>query len=362
MEVKMKKVISVALCALMLLAGFTACGNNQEPVAPNTSSNSAAAGSVNEYGYDLTGCEPIEVLLAHGSEQNQIDTKYTELWMDMVTKYSDGLITFQYSHSGEMGTLVELVQQLESGVIDMSKLDVGTLATDIPIANLFQLPFMLKDWDHAAAVYDGEPGEQLEAIFAENGVIKLNTFLNGFRCFATKKAINSLDDCKGILMRCPEVDIYIQTQTILGFSPTPIAYNEMYAALSTGVVDGIDSAPLNTYEGGYHKIAPYIWYSRQMAVATFIAANRDFWNGLPEVYRQIMKDVAEYVEPLEREEAESKELGYLDLMESEGATITYPDDYYSEIVDRFQDYWATIISEVGGDSQQIVDQIQELAL
>jgi TRAP-type transport system periplasmic protein len=46
---------------------------------------------------------------------------------------------------------------------------------------------------------------------------------------------------KGLKIRVPQLRIWVDFWTLLGAAPTPLPYSEQYSALSTGIIDAIDS-------------------------------------------------------------------------------------------------------------------------
>lgn len=78
-----------------------------------------------------------------------------------------------------------------------------------------------------------------------------------FRNMYTTKPINSVDDLKGFKMRVPESSLYVDTFRMLGAAPTPLATGEIYTAIDTGVVDGVENTPDGCLHLSWFEVAPY---------------------------------------------------------------------------------------------------------
>jgi TRAP-type C4-dicarboxylate transport system substrate-binding protein len=58
--------------------------------------------------------------------------------------------------------------------------------------------------------------------------------------FCGRKEIRNAADARGIKLRVPEIQTWIEMARALGANPTPIPAAEVYTALQTGVVDAIE--------------------------------------------------------------------------------------------------------------------------
>jgi hypothetical protein len=100
------------------------------------------------------------------------------------------------------------------------------------------------------AVMDGEIGEEILAAFEPHGVVGLAFYDGGARSFYnSKKAINSIDDLKGMKFRVMQSDIFVDMVNALGANATPMPYGEVYSGIETGVIDGARGRGLRSCKG-----------------------------------------------------------------------------------------------------------------
>jgi hypothetical protein len=57
----------------------------------------------------------------------------------------------------------------------------------------------------------------------------------------SKRPVQTAADVQGIKLRVPEIPVYVEMARALGTNPTPIPAGEIYTALQTGVVDGMEA-------------------------------------------------------------------------------------------------------------------------
>lgn len=71
----------------------------------------------------------------------------------------------------------------------------------------------------------------------------------------TTKPINSVSDFKGMKIRLPNNKIQIEGFNVLGVAPTPMALEEVYAALQQGTIDGLENPLATLHAGKFQEVA-----------------------------------------------------------------------------------------------------------
>ncbi len=354
----MKKTISLFLALFLLLSLIAGCtsGQSGSATAAPTASAAPTAASTDP----LEGLDPVVIKFAHAGELTASATIYTEKWIEAVEEASGGKITFDYYPAGQMGSLTELAEAINLGTLDMAKLEMSTMSSYFPEAGITSMPFLIQDYDHAARVFDGEVGDELAAMFRENCSAEVLGYLwIGFRNIVTKTPATSVADLKDILIRSPEAQVYMDTFNTLGMKPTPIAFNEMYTAMSTGIVDAVETTPELIYNMGFHKLGQYILKSNHIFTAEFIGANTAFWDKLPDAYKEIMADCMKDMVLEERAYVESASDGFYDKIKAEGGVISEWDNY-QEVAELFTPYWSEKAEAMSPEAVTIVGQINAL--
>ena len=245
--------------------------------------------------------------------------------------------------------------------MDLAKVDPSIMGQYSPVTELVTLPFLIKDFEHAGKVFNGEVGKMLAKQIEEDcGIVVLGWLFVGFRNFCTKTPITTVADCKDILLRSPEAQIYMDTFNLLNMKPTPIPYGEMYTAMQTGVVDAVETTPEIIYSSEFYKLGQYVCASNHMFAINFIAINADLFYSLPQEYQDLMYEVAAEVCEEEQAEIVANADSWYDKLAADGATITEFENY-QELLDIYQPYWAQTAEKIGGNAQEIIDAIVALS-
>jgi C4-dicarboxylate-binding protein DctP len=104
------------------------------------------------------------------------------------------------------------------------------------------IPFLYPSIDVAFKVMDGPFGRELkDAMRKDTGLRIIGTAAPGpLRNFGANKPIRKVEDLKGQRIRTMEHPAHQAMVRALGASPTPIAFGELYSAVKSGVVDGLE--------------------------------------------------------------------------------------------------------------------------
>lgn len=114
---------------------------------------------------------------------------------------------------------------------------------------------------------------------------------------ATKKDVNTLDNLKGMKIRCTGLSAKIAET--LGAAPVAMAQNEAYEALQKGVVEGT-FCPIETLKGWKQgEVIDYVIESKALGYTTsmFVVMNKKKYDSLPPDIQKVFDEVgAEWVD------------------------------------------------------------------
>lgn len=78
---------------------------------------------------------------------------------DLVAQRTDGRVEVRVYSNGVLGSETSVVEQMEYGGIDFSRISIMSLGEFVPQVYVLQLPFLYENDDHMWAVLDGPIGE-----------------------------------------------------------------------------------------------------------------------------------------------------------------------------------------------------------
>ena len=303
---------------------------------------------------------PVEIKYAHAIAEGELMNYLIEDWMAAVTERSKGKITFDYYPAGQLGSFVEIIEQVDLGAVDMSSGEPSLYEPWCPEVSMLYAPLICDGYEHLGRCIYGRPGELIaQAMSEKNNTYILDWVYSGARVIASTRPLRTLGDMQGLTIRSPESQVYIDTFTLLGMSPTPMSMGEMYAALQHGVVEACECPAQALYEGGYHKITGNICKTRHMYALGTLSANEEFWDGLPEAARELMLDTWDELKGGNNERVIASEDEYYAKFEAEGTLVTEFEDReaFKEIAEP---YWSEKAASIGDRATEILDAINEL--
>lgn len=331
-----KRILALLLITLMAIGSVGCSGSTSATTDANETESTA-------------NTETIELKLGHPLGPTTSQHIYLEKWADEVYEASNGKYKISVYPSAQFGEARELVESLSNGIYDIGWVDTSAMDFIVPEANMLYLAFFFENYDELWKAIDGNTGEKLTEIVEEKGSIHLLSAFNlGCREIFSVREIVDLDSLKNLKFRVPELDMWINTFKVLDMNPTPVAWSELYTALASKVVDGA-CANWETIAGQKMYVeAPYIWESNHFFQTGIPAFNLDFWNSLPEEYKQMFTDTCYNVAQEQRKNVEELDEQYKQQILDDGGHILPRNDFkdIDEVIERYQNgLWKQMVEE-----------------
>lgn len=179
---------------------------------------------------------------AHGGQVGHASHITSVKLAEQVEEKSGGRLILEIFPDRQLGEEKDLLEGLQLGSIDASYLSTGPLGNIVPEFLVLDIPFLIEDVEHAAAVFDGPVGQEMMEGFLPHGIEALGVWENGWRHLTSSRPVTSLDDMQGLKVRTMANDVHISAFQTLGAGPVPMAWGEVYTSLEQGVIDGQENS------------------------------------------------------------------------------------------------------------------------
>jgi TRAP-type C4-dicarboxylate transport system substrate-binding protein len=219
-----------------------------------------------------------------------------------------------------------MLAQVRSGSIELLQVGNNVLGSVIPASALLNIPFAFRtpqEFMHAA---NGPLGTYVAAAAGKIGLHPFPAAFYGgtFQVENSLRPIAAPGDLKGLKIRVPPGPLDVATFKAFDASPTVISLAEVYPALMTHLVDGIE-VPLPTLQNfKLYEQTKYCAMTNHYGLAYFLVANADAWQRLP----QHLQDLVEREFSAAAGDASSafadQEKTIAATLEREGVTFTHP--------------------------------------
>ncbi|MCB8876778.1 TRAP transporter substrate-binding protein [Acidisoma silvae] len=218
--------------------------------------------------------------LAHASSTNSLIDQAMHYFADDVAKRTGGKLKIQDFPNAELGDEGPIADGVGSGSSDIG---LGGVVDDIdPRLNVLALPFLFSDLNNVHRVLDGPVGTELKAMGQNHGYQMLGFLDSGFRNFANSRhPIATPADIKGMKLRTPPISVILDTLHTLGALPQSIPFGQVYTALQSHVVDGVEPELRDYSDEKWYEVAKYVSISNYIWTANYWYMNKDRYDALP---------------------------------------------------------------------------------
>lgn len=279
--------------------------------------------------------------LAHGLPTDHPVHKAMEFMANRCKEVSGGELQLQIYAGGQLGSEQQCVELLQIGSLAITKVSAAVMESFTDDYRVLGLPYIFRDQEHGFKVFDGEIGKEL-LLSTENKWIRGLCFYDaGSRSFYTiDKPIEHPDDLKGMKIRVMKSKTAMDMVQMLGGSPTPISWGELYTALQSGVVDGAENNPPSFYTSHHYEVCKHYSLDEHTSVPDVLIISQHIWNDLTDEEKGWLQQAADDSVPVQRKLWAESVKHSLEEVEKAGVTIYYPekDPYQEKVKDVYESY------------------------
>jgi tripartite ATP-independent transporter DctP family solute receptor len=231
---------------------------------------------------------------------------------ELVAEKSGGKMKIRPFPGGTLGGDLQVVSALQGGTVEMTILVTSLLAGNAKDFTLLDAPFLFDNEQEADAVLDGPVGQKLLEQLPKRGLVGLGYFEYGFRNFTNSRPpVEKAEDLQGLKIRVSQTPLSIDFVNALGANATPMPIPEVYTALETGAVDGMD-APLSFIRlQKYDEVQDHLALTKHVYNAQAILVSKPFWDGLSEDERKILQDATREAQGYQRQLSREQDVAEL---------------------------------------------------
>jgi tripartite ATP-independent transporter DctP family solute receptor len=228
--------------------------------------------------------------------------------------------------SQQLGSERELLELLQIGSLDITKVSSSVLEGFEPLYKIFSVPFLFQNEEHRFSVYDGQIGRELLDAGQNIRLVGLTYYDAGTRSFYTKdRPILHPDDLQGMKIRVQESPASLQMVNMLGGSATPISFGELYTALQQRIVDGAENNPPSLYLTRHYEVVDYYSLDEHTAVPDMLFASQFTWERLTDEEKEILRNAAQESAIYQRKLWEESTNEAMEAVQEAGIEVVRPD-------------------------------------
>jgi tripartite ATP-independent transporter DctP family solute receptor len=294
------------------------------------------------------GGDTIVLKLSHGLEPTHPVHKGMVRMSERLRELSGGTVRIEIYPSGQLGSETENIEQLQHGALDMTKVSAAPMESFSKVFTVFSTPYVFRDKEHYWKVLEGPIGQEMLLKAVSKGLHGVCYYDSGSRNFYTvSKPILTPDDLKGQKIRVQKSETAMAMIELLGGSPTPIPWGELYTSLQQKVVDGAENNVPSFFTNRHFEVCKHFSMTEHTRIPDLLLMSEASWQKLPSQVQDWLKQAAEesvvYQRQLWTEQTEH------DIKECEklGVKFYYPDlkPFKEKIQPMYQKYEGTEVGE-----------------
>jgi len=250
--------------------------------------------------------QPKKLVFAHINAAPESAAINFEWMAKEVNTRSKGALDMQFFGKTLIPQEMEIMNAVKSGSIAIGS-PSGAAATAFPEMGAFLVPYLVKDYAAAYAMFNGRIGDSLDKEIQDKYKLKVLCFYDfGFRHFWTnKKPIVEPRDLRGQKIRVQQAKVFGDTINGLGGNAVPMGWGEVITAAKSGVIDGGDLPIVNIKALKVYEVSKYVSMTFHNYGPTNVVMNLEIWNGLPDEHKKLLLDVSRETQGRIREATES---------------------------------------------------------
>lgn len=280
-----------------------------------------------------------------------------DAWAARLNAESGGRIDAQHFPAAQLGGLAEALEGSRIGTIQVTTAGPDSEEAIAPeIAALGGAPgFIYKNAEHVDAVLQGELGQLASQIAREKTGVEFAAYgETGFRHILSKTPVHSLADLTGLKIRVPQLRIWVDFWSLLGTAPTPLPFSEQYSALSTGIIDAVESDVFSIQGFRFYEQARHMTMTGHWFLPKAVRINAAWLDSLPQDLQDLVRTSVREAFAEQRRVNRALADAALEDLKSNGVEVfDMPADQMAEMESRTEELFERLGSASPATAQMI---------
>ncbi|MBF9023519.1 DctP family TRAP transporter solute-binding subunit [Rhodobacterales bacterium FZCC0069] len=230
------------------------------------------------------------IKVGHGAAESFHMHRALMHFEELVEAGSNGEIDVQIFPSSQMGPDREMIEGVQTGVLEMAIPPSSFFAGWDPAFAVIELPYMYPSKDVAFEVLEGPSGDAMIERIEGQGLVGLGWLELGVRNVTNNvRPIASPSDLEGVKLRTMQVPAHVATFQALGANPTPMNFGEVYSALQQGVIDGQENPLAIITSQRFYEVQSYLSTTGHVFAAYMPVISKPFFDSLSDEHQELIR-------------------------------------------------------------------------
>lgn len=243
----------------------------------------------------------VTLKLGHPANEEHSWHKASQKFAELVADKTQGAVEIKVFPNEQLGKELDVINAIQLGSVDMT-ITGETLQNWAPKAALLAVPYMLRDSAHLKAVADGPIGQEItQEIEAKAQVKPIAWFERGPRNLTSNRPIKTPAELNGLVLRVPNVPLFLNVWKALGAKPTPMAFSEVFTGLQQHVVEAQENPLALIKSASLFEVQDYVNLTEHVRSWIYLVIGTRKFDKLKPEYQQAILDAAKEAQTYEHE-------------------------------------------------------------
>jgi TRAP-type transport system periplasmic protein len=243
-------------------------------------------------------------------------------------KAAPGAFDVQLHFNGTLFAQGTEIEAMQRGNLECALTSPQDITNFIGEYSIFTNGYLMRDPAHLDAVYDGEVGDEYKARVSKDvGLHIVRSQYLGTRHVILRepREVKTPADMAGLKLRMPGSETWQFLGNALGANATPLAFEEVYLAMQTGTIDGLENPLPDAMAAKFYEVSKQVVLTGHMVANVFFTVSNGFWDGLSEDERKAVEAAEVTAKKHNDDGVIATEKDAAAFFEGKGVAVTAPD-------------------------------------
>jgi len=312
------------------------------------------------------GMAQAETITLNGASQFDEDHAFTKTmrkFEELVQQYYEGPeeLEFILHLNSELGLEKDYFAYMSQGIsVDYAVVAPSHMSTFSPMAPLMDMPFLFRDLEHWNKVLDQDALKPIaDDVFEKADVMLIGYAGGGTRNLIVNRPVETIADLEQLPIRVMGAPIQTRIFEAIRTAPTVIAYDEVYNAIQTGVIDAAENEAAGVEQMKFYEVGPHIALTQHAITVRPLCFSGKTFARLPEDLQAAILRAGKEAGAHGREIESTQDAEKLAQMEKDGWLTTHEFKERDQLLELAEPVKAAYAEELGAtEVYEAVDAVQ----
>ena len=272
--------------------------------------------------FEPAWAKTIAIRYGTSAPPSSLHAVFAERFKTLVEERTKGEINVKIFLSGTLGNNRELINMVQTGIFEITTPPSYLLTNILPMIGILSVPYFHPSLEQ---LYNNPFMQDISKQLQNNNLRVISWLIGTERVLTSTRLIQQPYELKGMDIRTPISPTFIELYKNWGANPAPIPWSEVYNALQTGKVEGVDIDLSSVATMKLFEIQKYLILTNHMRSSFPCIISEKVFQRLRSEHQKILIESAKSASEFELQWVKNKKREFLNASLSKGMNVIRPD-------------------------------------